>query len=183
MLSIGRTSSYAVAALSQLARRSDDWVLVSEISTAIGAPRPYLSKILHALSRAGLITAKRGYKGGYALARPATDISILQIIESVEGPDNRCDCLLGRDTCSDERACPTHAFWQVERERIINRLAGLTLDAVADFERRRDAERPGTRPLTGTAGRPTIRSASKGTVDPPRLGKGRVRGSRRGAKK
>lgn len=139
MLSIGRTSSYAVSALSELAKSDGSWVLVTELSSAIGAPQPYLAKILHSLSESGLVRTKRGYKGGYALARPAADISVLEVIEAVEGHDPLSECLLGQEFCTDDRACPTHEFWKVERKRIRDLLANLSLDSVADFERRSQA--------------------------------------------
>ncbi len=161
MLSIGRTSSYAISALSLLAQRGERWVLLSELAAAAGAPAPYLSKLLHRLARSGLVRTKRGYKGGYSLARPAKALSALEVIEAVEGPDPLCECLLGREFCTDERACPTHRFWKVERGRIRALLADLSLDAIAEFERNHD--RPGRKRTNRTAstGGPRARRKSK----------------------
>ncbi len=154
MLSIGRTASYAVSALSRLAELDQDWVLLPDLVAATDAPAPYLSKILNNLARAGLIRAKRGYKGGYALVRPAGNLSVREIIEAVEGPDSLCECLLGREFCTDERACPAHEFWKTERARIRELLESLTLESVARFELRRKPLpvifRPGSAPGPGT---------------------------------
>ncbi|MHC5109629.1 MAG: RrF2 family transcriptional regulator [Planctomycetota bacterium] len=137
MLSISQTSGYAIVALSELVDIGDDWVLAQHISKKCEFPGPYLSKILHALGRAKLILTKRGYRGGFKLARPANKIQILEIIEAVDGPEWMGACLLGQSYCSDDRACPTHDFWKVERERIRKRLADLTLAEAAKFERSR----------------------------------------------
>jgi Rrf2 family protein len=94
----------------------------------------YLSKVLHSLTGAGLLEAKRGYHGGFRLARPASEITLAHVVAAVEGEDWSERCLLGLEGCSDDRSCPTHAFWGVERERIRGRLEQVTLQQIADFE-------------------------------------------------
>jgi Rrf2 family protein len=136
MLALSHTSGYAVLALSCLDDPGQRWVLAKDIVKCTGAPAPYLSQILHALSRAGLIETKRGYQGGYRLCRPARAISVLEVVEAVDGPECLGGCLLGLERCSDERACPTHEFWKAEKARIRAKLAGLSLSEVADYERR-----------------------------------------------
>jgi len=142
MLSVSRTSSYAIAALSRLADATETWTLASELCADTGIPGPYLSKILHLLGKARLILSKRGYKGGFMLARSPSVISVLEVVEAVEGPDCLGECLLGQAVCSDDRACPTHEFWKTERERIRELLAALTLETVAQFEQAHRGEPP-----------------------------------------
>lgn len=112
-------------------------MLAKDIAKCTGISLPYLSKLLNALNGSGLIRAKRGYRGGFQLARSAKDISLLDVVESVEGRKWLPECLLGLDECSDDRACPTHAFWKRERSRIEKELKRQTLRDVAEFERRR----------------------------------------------
>lgn len=135
MLSLSHTAGYGILALSSL--DSGRWVLAQELADRTGAPKPYLSKILHALVGAGLILAKRGYRGGFRLARPSAEISLLHIVEAVDGSAWIGRCLLGLETCSDERACPVHEFWKAERARIRSQLEQITLHDVAVFESRR----------------------------------------------
>ncbi len=137
MLSLSQTTGYAILALSCLDGCHDQWVLARTIAKCTGVPLPYLSKLLHALAGSGLIHAKRGYRGGFQLARAADQISLLQIAEAVEGQSWLPRCLLGLEECSDQRACPTHAFWKKERARIEAELAGMTLNDVARFEKQR----------------------------------------------
>jgi len=94
------------------------------------------------LATYGLVASKRGYQGGFHLTRPAEQISLLDIAEAVEGKNWCPKCLLGLEECSDGRRCPTHDFWQTERERIRRELARITLRDVADHERRRGGRLP-----------------------------------------
>ncbi len=136
MLSLSQTTGYAILALSCLSEVKDRLVLAREIAACTGVPLPYLSKILHVLSRTSLIHGKRGYRGGFALARPANRISLLQVAEAVDG-EWLPKCLLGLADCSPERSCPTHKFWMAERVRIKKELRRITLADVAAFTRRR----------------------------------------------
>ncbi len=109
-------------------------MLVQDVATRIQAPGPYLAKVFNTLTKAGLVVAKRGNKGGVILARPARAITLGEVAEAVDGADWRYDCLLGLTECRDERACPVHAFWKDERERIHAHLRATTLADVARFE-------------------------------------------------
>lgn len=162
MLSLSHTTGYAIQALCALELSRGRRVRAQEIASQTGVPKPYLSKILHALGRAGLIWTKRGYRGGVLLSRPAAQISLLNVVEAVEGVGWRPRCLLGPVECSDERACPTHAFWKNERDKIEAQLRGLSIAQVAAFERqsarratavRRRKSAPRRRPLKGAPNR------------------------------
>lgn len=137
MLSLSQTCGYAILALACLddADVDDGWVKARDIAARTGIPTPYLSKILHQLGDMGLLVAKRGTFGGYALTAPPHKLSLLEVAEAVEGESWQPQCLLGFADCSDTRACPTHAFWSGERARIEAVLAKTTLKDVAEFER------------------------------------------------
>lgn len=134
MLTLSRTSGYAISALARLAGPGGVWTLAKDIASAAEIPKAYLSTILNALARNGLVKAKRGYRGGFALAKPAEKISVLGVVEAVEGHAWREGCLLGLNSCSDERACPSHVFWKAQRKQIEGFLRSLTLAQVAEFE-------------------------------------------------
>lgn len=142
MLSLSQTTGYAVRALACLDTPDGVWVQSEEIAERTGIPKPYLSKILHALGRHGLVQTKRGYRGGFALALPAPKISLLQIAQAIEGTRWSPRCLLGLADCSDARACPMHEFWTRERARIEARLRTITLAEMAAFERRMGEVKP-----------------------------------------
>ena len=145
MLSLSQTTGYAILALSCLEEGDgENWILARDIAECTGIPKPYLSKILHSLQGSGLIRAKRGYRGGFSLARPSGGINLMEIAEAVEGPSCLQGCLLGLSACTKENSCPTHAFWAEERERIRGALTSTTLRDVAGFERLRGGEGVGS---------------------------------------
>ncbi|UCD75477.1 MAG: Rrf2 family transcriptional regulator [Phycisphaerales bacterium] len=142
MFSLSQTTGYAILALSLLADRDDRWVLSKEIASVTGIPRPFLSKILHALGKSGLVRAKRGYRGGVALARPAAQISLWDVSVAVEGSDFLPQCMIGLAECSDLICCPTHDFWMKERARIERELRRVSLALVAGHVQKSGAKIP-----------------------------------------
>jgi len=105
------------------------------VAGCTGIGRPYLAKLVQSLAGAGLVETRRGNKGGVLLARPASGITVFEILDAVEGTGALDGCLLGRADCTDDRACPTHFFWKPMRAEVAEQLSALTLAEVTDFER------------------------------------------------
>ena len=127
MLSFSQTTGYAILALSCIGSWKGEWVLSKQVSKCTGVPMPYLRKILYSLEQKGLIKSKRGYRGGFALARPPEEISLLELIQATETGTETFDCLLGLAGCSDKTPCPMHDFWHKERAKLEAELAKTTL--------------------------------------------------------
>lgn len=142
MLEFSTSTGYALLGLGYLARCPDRWVLAKEIAQHTRVAGPYLSRILHMLEGAGFVTSKRGYRGGFRLARPAAQIALLDIVEAVEREPRTSRCLLGLTQCSDESDCPLHDLWKTARARIESRLAKLRLHELTDSLVRRFVEEP-----------------------------------------
>jgi len=134
MLCLSQTTGYAIQALSCLSEPVCARQHTAEIARCARVPKPYLAKILQALARRGIVHAKRGVGGGVTLARPPDQISLLDIVEAVEGPNWLGECLLNLRDCSTDQACPTHSFWQRVRGEIIAELRRTTLAAVISFK-------------------------------------------------
>ena len=147
MFSTSQTTGYAILALGCLEEPGGRWVLAQEIAGSTRIPKPYLSKILHALRRSGLIRAKRGYCGGFALGLPMRSIRLLDVVLAVEGPGWLPRCMLGLADCSAFRLCPTHGFWRAERKRIEAVMRRLTMVEVCAALK----ENPHYRPAAGSA--------------------------------
>ena len=91
MISITSKSPYALRALTELARAgAEKPVSIGELARRRDIPVQFLEQLFAVLRRAGVLRSQRGVKGGYSFARPATQISVLEIVELLDGP-------LGRD--------------------------------------------------------------------------------------
>ncbi len=106
------------AALHLSAAPAGRFVPAREIASALDLPLPFLSKIAQTLVRADLLRARRGPDGGLALARPASAISLRDLVVATDGPDLFRECVLGLPGCNDVRPCPVHAMWVAERLRL-----------------------------------------------------------------
>ncbi len=139
MLGLSQTTGYAILALACMDGPDGDCILVREISGRTGITKPYLAKLIHALGVAGLVASRRGHGGGVRLSRSPRRISVLEIVEAVDGPHVFDRCLMGMEGCSDRRACPAHSYWKPMRTKIRAKLAATTLESVIRFERERGA--------------------------------------------
>ena len=89
MIGLSKSTGYAILTLSCLAASGGRRVFAKEIARCTGVPGAYLSKILRLLSQAGLIEAKRGYRGGVSLVLDPKHITLLTVADAIEGPDAR----------------------------------------------------------------------------------------------
>ncbi len=92
-------------------------------------PKQYLTKIFASLTKAGLVTPVRGKHGGYELAREPREISVLDVMQAVEGPLAVNFCQYDPPRC-EEYQCPLRKVWEGLQAAIHDKLAGFTL---ADF--------------------------------------------------
>lgn len=139
---LSQAVGYAATALGYVAAAGGKPVLVKEMAEACEIPGPYLSKIVHTLSKAGFVLTQRGIGGGVTLARPASEISMYDLCIALGDPAVQQRCMLGIAECSDERACPCHKFWAPQRGRQIEFLKQTTVADIAAFETRRRWGKP-----------------------------------------
>ncbi len=110
MLSL--TSEYALRAMTYLAKHQPDWPIPGkQIAEEADIPPKYLSKVLGDLVRAGLLEATRGKSGGFRMARPAREISLLEVLSPFERVERRL-CPFGNDRCKDEDPCVAQEKWK-----------------------------------------------------------------------
>jgi Rrf2 family protein len=85
MISVTSKSRYAVVAMAELARSGDQPVPIATIAERRAMPVQFLEQLFSTLRRAGLLESRRGVKGGYTLARPADDITVLEVVQALDG--------------------------------------------------------------------------------------------------
>ncbi len=143
---LSQTVGYAVLALGHLAKVKEP-TFVRDIAEATAIPGPYLAKLINQLARKGLVMTQRGLRGGVVLARPAAEITLMEICEALDEPVVQKRCMLGFPQCSEEHECPAHKFWLKERAVITDFLSQTTLADVARGGRSKHKERRGPGPL------------------------------------
>ncbi len=122
MLVITTKSPYAVRALAELARRGGGApVPIGEIARARSIPVQFLEGLFATLRRAGILQSQRGVKGGYSFARPPAEITVLEVVELLEGE-------LGAD------ARESGVIWTEATDAVRNVLAGSTIAELAERE-------------------------------------------------
>lgn len=132
-MKLSRESRYGLSGLAYLARQPAGTILqAGEVAEAAGLPPLFLSKIFGRLTRYGLLRSYRGRDRGYALARPADEISVREVLEAIEGPDVFQRCVFWSDTCSELDPCPLHDTWRTVRPMVADLLDRVSLDQVAD---------------------------------------------------
>lgn len=133
-----RSAEYAIRAMVCLAQQpSGKLTGAREVALAEQIPTPFLWKILQNLARQKLIRSFKGVRGGYELARPATEITLENIIEATDGGDLTERCVLGLPECSEENPCPLHESWKEVRAKLTEMLESNTLADLAEVARRR----------------------------------------------
>jgi Rrf2 family protein len=85
MISVTSKSRYAVVAMAELARSGDRPVPIAQVAERRGMPVQFLEQLFSTLRRDGLLQSQRGVKGGYTLARPPEDITVLEVVQALDG--------------------------------------------------------------------------------------------------
>ena len=129
-MQISAKTDYAVRALLLLASRSPDLVKVDVLTEQQGLPRKFVEAILSELRRAGLVRSQRGADGGYALARPAAEITIGAVIRVVDGPLAEVRGLRPHETTYTGVAKHLPDVWVAMRASLRTVLDETTLEAV-----------------------------------------------------
>ena len=127
MLRVTKLTDYATVVLTVLAARPGDVLSAAELAEQAGLEVPTVAKLLKPLSQAGLVAAFRGSNGGYRLSRAAADISLVEIVEAMEGPLGMTECSLHAGNCGIEHSCGVRANWRRINDVVADALRGVTL--------------------------------------------------------
>lgn len=123
-MQITRQADYAVRAVLHLARNSEIRTATSIIAEEQKIPPSFLAKIISQLSIAGLLHTSRGARGGVTLARQPGEITLLEVIEAIDGPIQLNECVGDTGTCSFDDNCPLRPVWCEAQEQLVGRLKG-----------------------------------------------------------
>ena len=131
-MEISRRTDYGVRLILDLAGLPDgERASTQEIAERQDIPAPFLAKIISQLSLSGLVNTHRGACGGVRLARPASEINLLQVIEALDGPVRLNRCVLDPGVCPRDQTCPVHRVWTRAQDRLVAALNDTTFDVLA----------------------------------------------------
>jgi Rrf2 family protein len=134
---ISQTSEYAMRAMGQLALQEEGLFLpTASLAEATGIPAHYLSKIMRRMVVAELVSAKKGHSGGFALARPAKEIAMIEVLKAVDHPFKTNHCVFGWNQCDPNAPCPMHHMWSDISDRFEEWARRYSLADVKDLPRR-----------------------------------------------
>ena len=143
---------YAIRALAELVLMSQDapkgdggrrrYVRCESLCLNADLPREHVSKILLLAVHAKILISSKGPGGGFALARPAHDISLLDVIMAVDGENKLDGCIVGLARCGDQMHCPQHDLFMPIRRRLRDYVSATTLADLAVSLREKKAMTP-----------------------------------------
>ena len=113
--------------------------MLKDIAQSQQISEKYISRLVIDLRQAHLIRSVRGVNGGFFLAKLPEEITLLEVLETMEGPISVVDCVRSPEKCKRQSLCPARDIWQQLNEGIRELTAKITLDDILNAYRQRDA--------------------------------------------
>ncbi len=131
-LELTKRADYAIRAVLALSRAGDgERLSVRRIAADERIPERFLPLVMGDLVRAGLVEGTVGRSGGYRLAKPSAEISLLEVVEAVEGDSRRRVCVLRGGPCALAAVCDVHAVFAAAQDDVLGRLRTATIAAAS----------------------------------------------------
>jgi Rrf2 family protein len=132
-MQITRQADYAIRAVRFLSNMGPGQrAATSQIAEVQNIPPSFLAKIISQLSIAGLLHTSRGARGGVMLARSPEDISLLDVVEAIDGPITLNECVGEEGLCSFDDNCPLRPIWCEAQEELVAKLKGTNFAQFAE---------------------------------------------------
>ena len=128
-MKVSKKAYYGLRAVVTLAQQSSV-TSIHTLAQAENLPAGYLEKILQTLRRAGIVDATKGTAGGYVLSRPATDISVWEVLSALDGPIKTVDAPNGTLPCFHVSHCQTNEVWRVLEKKIESTLTDIAIQSL-----------------------------------------------------
>ena len=128
-----RACEYAIQGLIEMARHPEEecW-RIHDLAERTKTPAPFLAKTFQTLARNQILKSIKGRGGGFSFAVPRKNISLIDIVNIIDGPGLSKNCALGFPECGNNNICPIHEQWEAIRNNIVDTLSNNTLDKFAD---------------------------------------------------
>jgi Rrf2 family protein len=131
-MQLTRAADYAVRVMVHLATLPPGKrAFLPELAEATATPESFLSKVMQALARAGLISSRRGKLGGFTILPRGREATMREVIEAIDGPIRLNACLNGGKDCERKSWCPAHPVWARAQRAMTDVLMSVTVQAMA----------------------------------------------------
>ena len=141
-MKLSTKGKYGLYAMYYLAAHEGEGPQSLQSIASVGVPKQYLEQLLGNLRRAGLVSTVRGAQGGYQIAKPPGEISLLHIIDAMEGPIELSECTADENICDRSCACPVRRVWRQLTDSINQELSRVTLGSMFKHENEGEAFGP-----------------------------------------
>jgi Rrf2 family protein len=131
-MQITRETDYAIRCVLHLSKDPDRVIMVDSIARDKKIPKSFLAKILQKLTKAGIVKSFRGVNGGYQLDKHPSEVSLLNIIESIEGPVVMNECAMNKKICDMSDSCTVHPVWVKIRKVVEGALSDYNLETLSE---------------------------------------------------
>ena len=128
MIILSKLADYGVIVATHLALTPDRQENAASVAVATRLPLATVAKLLKALAHAGVVTATRGATGGYRLARPASAISVAEVVAAIDGDIGLTQCSVHVEDCERTAYCSTRPHWTAINRAVGEALAAVSLD-------------------------------------------------------
>ena len=130
-MQITRQADYALRAVIYLSRLgTDERAATSQIAQQQNIPPSFLAKIVSQLSVAGLLQTSRGARGGVSLARSPENITVLDVVEAIDGPIMLNECVGAGGVCIFGDGCPLKPIWCETQNSLVDKLRSITFNQI-----------------------------------------------------
>ena len=130
-LQLTKRTDYAIRACLHLASEAPCPIPSRRIAERMEIPERFLPQVMADLARAGIVNGISGKHGGYCLRRDPATVSLLDVIEIVEGSGLRDRCVVRQEACDGHRDCVLHPVWDRAQSAFVDVLAGTSIAELA----------------------------------------------------
>jgi Rrf2 family protein len=123
-----KTTEYAVRVLAYMAKEKDQLLSAKYLHEQLSIPYKYLTRLMTDLAKSGYLMSVKGRDGGFRIIKDLKEISLANIVETVEGMDSFNACILGFHECSSENPCAMHFVWEENKKQLLKTLKTTSLD-------------------------------------------------------
>lgn len=124
---LNKTTEYALTILGFMATRNESMYSAEYLHQQLNIPRRYLRRLLTELASHGFLKSTSGRNGGFVFAKDLNEINLALVINTLEGSDGSCTCILGYKRCDNDQPCVMHDSWIEARSNMVETLTATTL--------------------------------------------------------